>query len=159
DWHHVALSPDGKILASGTCVESNGQSCRRSEVHLMDSANGKRLADPLVVPNGIVSSLALSSTELAVGGCGKLQSNDDGEPSCEQGAISLWRLDTHRQGGSQLLGHEGAVTRLAFSLNGRILASGDNTGNIILWDVKAGKRLGLPLTRHKTPISSLAFSP
>lgn len=54
--------------------------------------------------------------------------------------------------------HQGAVNSVAFSPDGQILASADQEGVIVLWDVGTGQIVGQPLTGHRGPISSLAFS-
>jgi WD40 repeat protein len=51
------------------------------------------------------------------------------------------------------------VRNLAFSRNGRILASGDQGGTFILWDVASRQPLVPPTRRHKGMVSGLAFSP
>jgi WD40 repeat protein len=56
-------------------------------------------------------------------------------------------------------GHNGAVTSLAFSRDGRILASGGEDKVIVLWDVRSGERPDRPLTGNPDSITSVAFSP
>ena len=51
------------------------------------------------------------------------------------------------------------ITSVAFSPDGKILASGSDDKTIILWDLKTSKPLGPPLTGHKNGVLSLAFSP
>ena len=52
---------------------------------------------------------------------------------------------------------EGPV-RLAFSPNGRWLASGDSAGKVLIWDTESGKPVS-DFTGHRGRISSLVFSP
>jgi tetratricopeptide (TPR) repeat protein len=58
-----------------------------------------------------------------------------------------------------LHGHPNKVNSVAFSPEGKILASGSRDGTLILWDVAERQPLGQPLTAHKREVMSLAFSP
>lgn len=56
------------------------------------------------------------------------------------------------------LPHQSAVKSVAFSPNGRSLATGSADGTVQLWDVANWKKLGPPLV-HGAPVDQLAFSP
>ncbi|HUG35277.1 MAG TPA: hypothetical protein VMJ90_10950, partial [Anaerolineales bacterium] len=55
-------------------------------------------------------------------------------------------------------GHTETVTSVAFSPDGKILASGSADDNILLWDMDTSQLIG-QLPGHKDDVSSLAFSP
>ena len=58
----------------------------------------------------------------------------------------------------RLEGHTGEVTALAFSRDGKILASGGRDSAVRFWDVATGNRLR-EITEMGAPITSVAFSP
>jgi WD40 repeat protein/serine/threonine protein kinase len=58
----------------------------------------------------------------------------------------------------ELTGHRGPVQALAFSPDGRTLASGAQDNEVILWDVAAGTKLK-ELRGHASHVRSVEFSP
>ena len=70
----------------------------------------------------------------------------------------LWDVASGQRLGSPMLAHQGPVLGLAFSPDGKTLASGSDDKSIILWDVQKRQ----PRFRLREPCSavlSLAFSP
>ncbi|WP_414581625.1 CHAT domain-containing protein, partial [Scytonema sp. PCC 10023] len=59
---------------------------------------------------------------------------------------------------NRLQGHSSGVSSVAFSPDGKTLASGSDDNTIKLWDVATGK-ISQTLTRHSSGVSSVAFSP
>lgn len=58
-----------------------------------------------------------------------------------------------------LFGHSAPATSVAFSADNRILASGDESGTLILWNVGSHSIRHQIKTGHHAPILRLAFSP
>ncbi|WP_242051242.1 WD40 domain-containing protein [Nostoc spongiaeforme] len=59
---------------------------------------------------------------------------------------------------NQLQGHQDIVSEVAFSHDGKILASASSDNTIKLWNLTTGKKI-LTLTGHQSGVSSIAFSP
>ena len=58
--------------------------------------------------------------------------------------------------------HSSGVTAMAFSPDGRTLATGSDDKTVLLWDLTdrgAPDRAGQPLTGHTSVVTSMAFSP
>jgi WD40 repeat protein len=68
----------------------------------------------------------------------------------------LWNLASGQEGAS-LRGHTAAIGSLAFSPDGRTLATGANDGTVILWDVPTGRQTDRK--RYGYVVSRIAFSP
>jgi RNA polymerase sigma factor (sigma-70 family) len=107
----LAFSPDGKSLAVSLADD---------RVVLLDVATG---AEFLALP------LQEHPAELAYSPDGKLLA-----VGTAGGAIQLWELATGKEV-RWLAGHQGSVSCLAFSVDGRRLASGGWDTTVLTWDV------------------------
>ena len=58
-----------------------------------------------------------------------------------------------------LTGHKNDVTSVAFSPNGKRIASGSDDKTVRIWDAATGKQIGEPLIGHTELVYSVAFSP
>lgn len=124
----VALSPDGKTLASSTLGSG--------EVVLRDVASGNILR----TLGGSFMGLAFSpdGKVFATGGSGK-------------GQLILWEAATGRKI-KTIDGPSGHITALAFSPDGRRLASVDTNENMVLWDTSALYMVSSSLAREALQI-------
>jgi WD40 repeat protein len=58
-----------------------------------------------------------------------------------------------------LRGHSWVVAQIAFSPDGRLLASGSSDGSVRVWDVEAGREIDTPPLGHTLVVTGVAFSP
>ena len=135
----VAFSPDGQVLASGTCSQfsKGGWTCVTGEVRLWDANTGKRLRT-LKRHAGSVLSIAFApdGQTLAAGGCvaGGHKTFQGAEWRCIGGEVRVWQVSDgallHH-----LEGHRASVEGVAFAPGGETLASSDSGGVVKLWDL------------------------
>ncbi len=128
----VAVSPDGKLVASGA-----------EDVRLWERATGKPVRT-IEVPGGVTClAFAPDGKTLAAGG----------------GRVArLYDLQTG-QAAAELKPHANRVLGLAFSPDGRLLATGDAQATIRLWDVRQRRVVREIDNRSATEALALAFAP
>jgi WD40 repeat protein len=127
----VALSPDGKLLASAG-----------EQVRLWETRTGKP-----------VRRLQVAAVAVAF--------SPDGKTLASAGRdrmIHLWDVETGKDR-DQLKGHRHGIVAVAFSPDGKLLASGDGQATIRLWDVASGKETQKMDVQSIAETLSLAFSP
>jgi WD40 repeat protein len=73
--------------------------------------------------------------------------------------VRLWDVATRRPLGAPLTGHAASVLSLAFSPDGKLLASGSEDKTVRLWDVRTHHLVGASLTGRSDSVTSVAFSP
>jgi eukaryotic-like serine/threonine-protein kinase len=116
--------------------------------HLNIQLDGARAVMP-----GFMSSMGLSRQLPIISPSGDQLATVD----CNARTISLWELTTGAPIGV-LRGHEGPITALAYSADGRSLASSSADKTVRLWDPGTGKAVAV-LRGHEEPAESLSFSP
>jgi WD40 repeat protein/serine/threonine protein kinase len=151
----VAYSPDGNRLASGAYDET----VKAPAVKVWDAQTGKELLS-LKVHASAVSSVAFSPDGKSLASGTTIWDNT--KQVDDFGEVEVWDAQT----GQVLLtlkGHTGGVQSVAFSPDGKRLASGskgpdwNGPGEVKVWDAKTGREL-LSLKGHLN-IHSVVFSP
>jgi WD40 repeat protein len=184
----MAWSPDWKRLALAECARSETHTtitgpfhvCTQGRITLWDVSADKPVGEPLLSHNYEVGDVAFSPDGrlLATGSCGQGQVDLGGnryrlfpQHLCNVGEIILWDVASMHKVRT-LTGHIDRIASLAFSPDGRLLATGSCgtkdppgffypaciQGEIIVWDVSTGHQRDV-FPGHTAGVSSLVFSP
>lgn len=131
----VAVSPDGKLLATGT----------GGVLDVWDIPGEKPFMNSLKGHTNIQRSIAFSPDSKLLAA----PANDSG--------IILWDLTTKQQISPILDGKHGFVWQVSFSPDGKILASANHDGTVSLWDLASNKESILKFD-PTAPVYHLEFS-
>ncbi|MEG3858286.1 serine/threonine-protein kinase [Microcoleus sp. herbarium12] len=117
-------------------------------------------ANPVWLLSSLPSSQFLERSLDNVGSVNAIALSSDGQTlvSASFGTIRIWNLRTGLLVRTLNPVHsKKSVNTLAVSPDSSILASGGGDNNVILWDLKTGRRVRT-IAAHKAPVNAIAFS-
>jgi WD40 repeat protein len=151
---YLAFTPDGRTL-----LGVGGAEPYATSAWMIDTATGKVKADFPTGREDHTYCLAFSADGKFLVTGGELGPPDGGVPAFgDRGVIRLYDVAAGKEL-RQFTGIPRSVSRLAFSPDGKLLASGGwSEPTVSVWDVATGKRLR-QFAGHRGRILALAFSP
>src|SRR5262249_19829855 len=129
----VAISPDGNVLATGGRTPA-----KADPVVLWDLRTGDKLRS-LSGNMYQVFRLPLSPDGKLLAPLRSRYSSFAPPKSSRPEIVRLWEVETGQL--HELEGHTGGATSLAFSPDGKVLATAGHDGTMILWDSATRKQL------------------
>ncbi len=155
----IAFSPDGRIIASATGGHSIKLNDPASGKDLMTLApdRGFKVNSLAFSPDGRTLATGLMETKPGVDMTSATKSFNLNEFFAF--TVKLWDVSGQNAHELQTLsGHTGNVMAIAFSRDGRTLATGSFDATVKLWDAATGRELKT-LAGHTLAVNAIDFSP
>lgn len=139
----LAVSPDGRLLAF-----SDRTNAQDSTIRVWNLQRGGYLPPLLLHRTGELGGLDFSPDGRVLVSAG-----------LDDGTVRFWDVEQHRELGTPIRADPSGVIAVAFSPDGRTVASGAEDGTIRFWDAATHREIGSPLTEHTRAVYTVAFSP
>ena len=158
DIRSIAFSPDGTRLVAGA-----GRLIESSSIRCWDLSGPEKLFSRDNEPGAILTaSFTPDGKSVVIGAAYESRRRLHRPPAEGQAETPFLRLlagDTGKaREGATVPSTESSIYSLAFSPDGKLLATGHRDGLVRLWDFQSG-RLVRKLAGHATRVWSLAFTP
>jgi WD40 repeat protein len=142
----IGYSPDGRLLATGSST---------GKLLFWDVAERRQSGETLNSHDGTIAGVAFSpdGKTLAAGGCARLP----GSTSCNQPDLRLWDPATRKPLDAPKSGHTSWITSVAYSPDGKLLATGGADRAVVIHDLRAGTER--TMTGFSDTVNAVAFSP
>jgi WD40 repeat protein len=138
----LAVSPDDRLLASGS--DSGG-------ITLWNLTQEPPAPRVLRSPSDRETRASINDVAFSRDGTILGAAIDD--------KITLWDITTGQELPLSFVGHQDIITSIAFSSDGKSMATGSYDDSVILWDYRAAKLVDKLSSNHLGRVRSVAFSP
>lgn len=147
----LSFSPDGRYLVVGTELgAAYVYEIRPEPYSFSDQAFG---VDSFQETHSATAYLDSAMPLAAIGGCVKM-----GDPFCLEGGFTLWNLTERKPLRGMQSAHEQEISQVAFSPDGKILATCGQDNIILLWDVETGSKLPISLSGLNLECENMRFN-
>ncbi len=146
----VTVSLDGAFIAISD----------DEKIEIWSVAAQKQMGNALLGHTDKVSCMVFSPDGkiLTSGSGSSTGSGYDSNFNGQENSIRLWSVEKQQQIGHVLTGHSNKISSLAFSFNGKILASGSEDKTVRLWSLETLNSLAKLPMGHSKIITSIAFN-